>query len=105
MIDSDPIPGPVGFVPYSPDWLNGLSDAEKQSLPVRNFSRSLHDDGCAHAAWLLWSTQEREKPTPHRAEVIAQGRILVLQGFIKKTQKTPPDDVALARRRNREFEK
>ncbi|HAP48099.1 MAG TPA: hypothetical protein DCR30_12290, partial [Afipia sp.] len=37
---------------------------EKQSLPVRNFSRSLHDDGCAHVAWLLWSTQEREKPTP-----------------------------------------
>lgn len=33
-----------------------------------------------------------------------QGRILVLHGFIKKTQKTPPDDLALARRRNREFE-
>jgi phage-related protein len=32
-------------------------------------------------------------------------RILVLHGFIKRTQKTPPDDLALARRRNREFEK
>jgi hypothetical protein len=64
MIDSNPISGPVGLVPYSPDWLNALSDTEKQSLPVRNFSRSLHDHGCAHVAWLLWSTQEREKPTP-----------------------------------------
>jgi phage-related protein len=34
-----------------------------------------------------------------------QGRILVLHGFIKKTQKTTADDLALARRRNREFEK
>ena len=36
---------------------------------------------------------------------VQQGRILVLHGFIKKTQKTQPDDLALARRRNREFEK
>jgi len=42
-----------------------------------------------------------------RAARIARvlGRILVLHGFIKKTQKTPPDDLALARRRNLEFEK
>ena len=33
-----------------------------------------------------------------------QGRILALHGFIKKTQKTPDEDVALARRRKREFE-
>jgi phage-related protein len=36
---------------------------------------------------------------------VQQSRILVLHGFVKKTQKTPPDDLALARRRNREFEK
>lgn len=35
---------------------------------------------------------------------VHQGRILVLHGFIKKTQKTPAEDRALARRRNREFE-
>jgi phage-related protein len=29
-------------------------------------------------------------------------RILVLHGFIKQTQKTPPNDIALARRRLRE---
>ena len=32
------------------------------------------------------------------------GRIVVLHGFIKKSQKTPDDDLALARRRKREFE-
>ena len=36
---------------------------------------------------------------------VRQGRILVLHGFIKKTQRTSPDDLALARRRNREFGK
>jgi phage-related protein len=35
---------------------------------------------------------------------IAQGRILVLHGFIKKSQKTPDGDLALARKRKREFD-
>jgi phage-related protein len=32
------------------------------------------------------------------------GRIVLLHGFIEKTQKTPADDLALAHRRKREFE-
>src|SRR5437879_6979286 len=36
---------------------------------------------------------------------VRQSRILVLHGFIKKTQKTPPADLTLARRRNRELER
>ncbi|HEY3641724.1 MAG TPA: type II toxin-antitoxin system RelE/ParE family toxin [Xanthobacteraceae bacterium] len=35
---------------------------------------------------------------------VQQGKILILHGFIKKTQKTPDEDLALARKRNREFE-
>jgi phage-related protein len=35
---------------------------------------------------------------------VHQGKILVLHGFIKKSQKTPDADLALARRRKREFE-
>jgi phage-related protein len=31
------------------------------------------------------------------------GKILVLRGFIKKSQKTPDADLALARKRKREF--
>ena len=33
-----------------------------------------------------------------------QGRILALHGFIKKSQKTAGEDLALARKRKREFE-
>jgi phage-related protein len=35
---------------------------------------------------------------------VHQERIVALHGFIKKTRKTPDDDLALARRRKREFE-
>jgi phage-related protein len=33
-----------------------------------------------------------------------QGRIVALHGFIKKTRKTPDEDLALARRRKHEFD-
>lgn len=32
------------------------------------------------------------------------GEIILLHGFIKKTQKTPPDDLQLARRRAKKYE-
>jgi phage-related protein len=35
---------------------------------------------------------------------VVKERIVVLHGFIKKTQKTPDEDLTLARKRNREFE-
>ena len=34
----------------------------------------------------------------------ADGKILVLHGFIKKTRKTPGEDLVLARKRKREFD-
>jgi phage-related protein len=34
---------------------------------------------------------------------IAEGKIIALSGFIKKTQKTPPEELALARKRMNEF--
>jgi|SRR6266850_365712 hypothetical protein len=56
--------GREGLVPDSPEWLNVLSDADKQSLAASAFSRSMHDAGGAHVVWLLWSTQESAVPTP-----------------------------------------
>jgi hypothetical protein len=51
-------------VPYSPEWLNALSDTEKQSVAMSDFSRSMHDRGGEHVALLLWSVQEKARPTP-----------------------------------------
>jgi len=93
------------------DWLRSLDDADRQAVgldlmrvqyrwPVgMPLCRSLGDG--------LWEVRT-SLPSNRIARVlfsVQQGRILVLHGFIKKTQKTPPDDLALARRRNREFEK
>jgi phage-related protein len=44
---------------------------------------------------------------PHRARVlfcVVRDRIVVLHGFIKKTQKTPDEELSLARKRKKEFE-
>ena len=35
---------------------------------------------------------------------VRDGRIVILHGFVKKSQKTPTEELALARRRDREFE-
>jgi len=35
---------------------------------------------------------------------VHESKIVVLHGFIKKTQKTPNEDLELARRRKREFD-
>lgn len=35
---------------------------------------------------------------------VRDGRIVILHGFVKKTRKTPDEDLALARKRDREFE-
>jgi phage-related protein len=35
---------------------------------------------------------------------VQQGRLLVLHGFIKTSQNTPDEDLALARKRKREFD-
>src|SRR4029079_13545113 len=35
---------------------------------------------------------------------IEAGKVVVLHGFIKKTRKTPDEDLALAQRRKREFD-
>lgn len=54
----------------------------------------------------LWEVRS-DLPSNRIARMIfcvAADRIIALHGFIKKTQKTPADDLALARKRKREFE-
>jgi hypothetical protein len=50
--------------PYSPEWLNALSEKEKQSREIKEFSRRMHDSGGEHVTWLLWHYQERHLWTP-----------------------------------------
>ena len=60
---------------------------------------------CRPLAGGLWEVRSR-LPSRRIARLlffIHEGRIGVVHGFIKKTQTTPPDELALARRRMTEM--
>jgi phage-related protein len=92
------------------DWLRGLDEADRNAIgqdlmrvqyrwPVgMPLCRSL-DDGL----WEVRSTLASNRIARVMFSV-HQDRIVALHGFLKKTQKTPDEDLALARKRKREFE-
>ena len=92
------------------DWLRALDLADRHAVgldlmrvqyrwPVgMPLCRSLGDG--------LWEVRSA-LPSNRIARVlfsVQQGRIVALHGFVKKTRKTPNEDLELARRRKREFE-
>lgn len=92
------------------DWLRSLDHQDRNAVgqdlmrvqyrwPVgMPLCRPLHNG--------LWEVRT-DLPSSRIARVLfalSGERIVVLHGFIKKTQKTPDADLALARRRQREFE-
>jgi phage-related protein len=93
------------------DWLRSLPEVDRQAVGLDlmrvQYRWPVGMPLCRALGDGLWEVRT-SLPSSRIARVlfsVQQGRILVLHGFIKKTQKTPPDDLALARRRNREFEK
>lgn len=92
------------------DWLKSLSSADRRILG--------HDIGLVEFGWPvgmplcralgdgLWEVRS-SLANGRIARVIfcvAHGRMVLLHAFIKKTQKTPPPDLDLARRRQKETE-
>jgi phage-related protein len=93
------------------EWLRGLDNADRHSIgldlmrvqfgwPIgMPLVRSLKDG--------LWEVRS-SLPSQRIARLVLcfhDGALIVLHGFIKKTQKTPQDDLALARRRMTEVTK
>jgi phage-related protein len=92
-------------------WLRSLDAADRQAVGLDlmrvQYRWPVGMPLCRALGDGLWEVRT-SLPSNRIARVlfsVQQGRILVLHGFIKKTQKTPPDDLVLARRRSREFEK
>src|SRR5262245_2510653 len=92
------------------DWLRGLDDDDRtaigQDLMRVQYRWPIGMPLCRSLGDGLWEVRS-DLPGGRIARVLfslAEGKILVLHGFIKKTRKTPDDDLALARRRKREFE-
>ena len=91
------------------DWLRGMDDNDRnaigQDLMRVQFRWPVGMPLCRAMGDGLWEVRS-DLAGNRIARVlfsVQQGRILVLHGFIKKTRKTPDDDLALARRRSREF--
>ena len=91
-------------------WLRGL-DEEARSVIGQDLMRVQYRwpvgmPLCRPMGDGLWEVRS-ELPGNRVARVlfgVRQGKLLVLHGFVKKSQKTPNEDLVLARRRKREFE-
>lgn len=91
------------------DWLRGLADEERaiigQDLMRVQFRWPVGMPLCRPLGDGLWEVRS-DCPGNRIARILfslVEGKIVVLHGFIKKTRKTPDDDMKLARRRQREF--
>jgi phage-related protein len=92
------------------DWLRGLPEADRnaigQDLMRVQYRWPVGMPLCRALGDGLWEVRSA-LPGNRIARVLFsmhQGRIVALHGFIKKSRKTPDEDLALARRRKREFE-
>lgn len=91
------------------DWLHGLDEADRnaigQALMRVQYRWPVGMPLCRAMGGGLWEVRS-DLAGNRIARVlfsVQQSRILVLHAFIKKTRKTPGDDLALARKRSREF--
>jgi phage-related protein len=92
------------------DWLRSLDERDRGALGLDlmrvQFRWPVGMPLCRAMGDGLWELRT-SLPSHRIARVlfcVAQDHLVVLHGFIKKTQKTPEEELALARRRKREFE-
>lgn len=91
------------------DWLRSLDEADRhaigQDLMRVQFRWPIGMPLCRPMRDGLWEVRST-LPRGRIARVlfgVHDGAIIVLSGFIKKTQKTPDDELKLAQRRFKEF--
>lgn len=91
------------------EWLKGLPEIERHAIG-RDLLRAqwrwpVGMPLCRPLGNGLWEVRT-DLPTRRTARVLLclhQGRLVALHGFIKKTRETPEEDLALARKRQREL--
>ncbi|MBA3516375.1 MAG: type II toxin-antitoxin system RelE/ParE family toxin [Rhizobiales bacterium] len=92
------------------DWLRGLAPAERsiigQDLMRLQYRWPVGIPLCRSISQGIWELRSNLHGN-RIARVLfgfVDGRLVALHGFIKKTQKTPNGDIALAIKRRREFQ-
>jgi len=91
------------------DWLRSLPPEDRRvigaDLSTVQFGWPIGMPLCRSLGTGLWEIRSC-LPSHRIARLLFfadEGRLGVVHGFIKKTQKTPPDDLALARKRMKEM--
>ena len=92
------------------DWLRALDEKDRNAIGLDltrvQYRWPVGMPLCRALGDGLWEVRT-SLPSHRIARVffcVVQDRIVVLHGFIKKTQKTPEDELTLARKRKMEFE-
>jgi phage-related protein len=92
------------------DWLRALDERDRNAIGLDlmrvQFRWPVGMPLCRAMGDGLWEVRT-SLPSNRIARVlfcVVRDRIVVLHGFIKKTQKTPDGELTLARKRKREFE-
>ncbi len=93
------------------EWLKRLPEAERQSIG-KDLSRAqwrwpVGMPLCRLLGNGLWEIRT-DLPTKRTARVLLcfyRGHLVALHGFMKKTRTTPDEDLALARKRQKELER
>ena len=115
----DPQPRKIPLIFYRPrpgsepvrEWLKGLPEAERQAIG-KDLLRAqwrwpVGMPLCRPLGNGLWEVRT-DLPTKRTARVLLclyREHLVALHGFIKKTRATPDDDLALARKRQKELER
>ena len=101
---------PAGSEPVR-GWLRGLSRDERREIgrdvATVEYGWPVGMPACRPLGQGLWEIRS-VLPGGRTARVmfcIAQARMVLLHGFVKKTPKAPDDDLALARKRMKEIER
>jgi len=99
---------PSGAEPVR-DWLRGLPEGDRRAigadLALVQVGWPVGMPLCRPLSGGLWEVRS-DLPSHRIARLlffVHENRIGVVHGFIKKTQKTPPDDLELARKRMQEM--
>ena len=115
MVDDPPRKVPVVFYRTQAgaevvrDWLRGLEAPDRNAIGLDlmrvQFRWPIGMPLCRPLKDGLWEVRT-SLPSNRIARVLFclhEERMLVLSGFVKKTQRTPPEELALARKRMKEF--
>lgn len=92
------------------DWLKALSEADRRAIgfdiATVEFGWPVGMPLCRSLGGGLWEVRSNLAHGRIGRVIFyaAHGRMVLLHAFVKKTQKTPPPDLDIARKRQREIE-